>query len=172
MTERDAVKKMTYKVTLVNGEECEFAYNIVFINPFVAANAAGIRIFGNGVGVNTGATMPQVLVKDNEGAAIYYYVTNALALSSKAIDTYKLNAGMVSVEYAFVEEGDWTLLKNNMSANSELKVDAATGEVTWKNEGSHLNRDYRLTVMATVTFEDLSVVKCAIPVTLTENAIQ
>ncbi len=172
MTERDAVKKMTYKVTLVNGEECEFAYNIVFINPFVAANAAGIRIFGNGVGVNTGATMPQVLVKDNEGAAIYSYVTNALALSSKAIDTYKLNAGMVSVEYAFVEEGDWTLLKNNMSANSELKVDAATGEVTWKNEGSHLNRDYRLTVMATVTFEDLSVVKCAIPVTLTENAIQ
>ena len=172
MTERDAVKKMTYKVTLVNGEECDFAYNIVFINPFVAANAAGIRIFGNGVGVNTGATMPQVLVKDNEGAAIYSYVTNALALSSKAIDTYKLNAGMVSVEYAFVEEGDWTILKNNMSANSELKVDAATGEVTWKNEGSHLNRDYRLTVMATVTFEDLSVVKCAIPVTLTENAIQ
>ncbi|WP_288087549.1 MULTISPECIES: PL29 family lyase N-terminal domain-containing protein [Bacteroidaceae] len=172
MTERDAVKKMTYKVTLVNGEECEFAYNIVFINPFVAANAAGIRIFGNGVGVNTGATMPQVLVKDNEGAAIYSYVTNALALSSKAIDTYKLNASMVSVEYAFVEEGDWTLLKNHMSANSELKVDAATGEVTWKNEGSHLNRDYRLTVMATVTFEDLSVVKCAIPVTLTENAIQ
>ncbi|WP_286334787.1 PL29 family lyase N-terminal domain-containing protein [Bacteroides caecimuris] len=172
MTERDAVKKMTYKVTLVNGEECDFAYNIVFINPFVAANAAGIRIFGNGVGVNTGATMPQVLVKDNEGAAIYSYVTNALALSNKAIDTYKLNAGMVSVEYAFVEEGDWTILKNNMSANSELKVDAATGEVTWKNEGSHLNRDYRLTVMATVTFEDLSVVKCAIPVTLTENAIQ
>ncbi|WP_217932472.1 PL29 family lyase N-terminal domain-containing protein [Bacteroides caecimuris] len=172
MTERDAVKKMTYQVTLKNGEKCNFAYNIVFINPFVATNATGIKIFGNGIGVNTGATMPEVLVKDNEGSAIYSYSSTALALSDKAINTYKLSADMVSVRYAFVEEGDWAILDRNMSANSELNVDATTGVVTWKNEGSTLTRDYNLTVIATVTFKDLSVVKCEIPVTLTKEAIR
>ena len=174
MTERDDVKNMTYQVTLENGETCDFAYNIVFINPFVATKATGIKIFGNGIGVNTGATMPEVLVKDNEGSAIYSYSSTAtvLVLSDKATNTYKLNADMVSVEYAFVEEGDWAILDKNMSANSELKVNATTGVVTWKNEGSTLTRDYNLTVIATVTFKDLSVVKCEIPVTLTEKAIK
>ena len=108
MTERDDVKNMTYQVTLENGETCDFAYNIVFINPFVATKATGINIFGNGIGVNTGATMPEVLVKDNEGSAIYSYSSTAtvLVLSDKATNTYKLNADMVSVEYAFVEEVD------------------------------------------------------------------
>ena len=64
------------------------------------------------------------------------------------------------------------ILDKNMSANSELKVNATTGVVTWKNEGSTLTRDYNLTVIATVTFKDLSVVKCEIPVTLTEKAIK
>ncbi|WP_291593742.1 PL29 family lyase N-terminal domain-containing protein [Bacteroides sp.] len=175
MTEPDDVKNMTYQVTLVNGETCDFAYNIVFINPFAATKAAGIKIFGNGIGENTGATMPQVLVKDNEGSAIYSYISasKALALSEKATNTYKLKAEMVSVEYAFDEDGaDWGILNKNMSAKSELSVAGDTGLVTWKNEGSTLTRDYKLDVIATVTFKDLSVVKCTIPVILTKDAIK
>lgn len=53
-----------------------------------------------------------------------------------------------------------------MSNNSKLSVDSATGVVTWYNEGTELVEDHNLTVIATVTFENLSVVKCEIPVTL------
>ena len=43
--------------------------------------------------------MPEVLVKDNEGSAIYSYssTATALVLSDKATNTYKLNADMVIV---------------------------------------------------------------------------
>ena len=53
MTKRDDVKNMTYKVTLVNDEICNFNYNIVFVNPFVAGTTNGISIYGNGIGENT-----------------------------------------------------------------------------------------------------------------------
>ncbi len=43
MTKRDDVKNMTYKVTLVNDEICNFNYNIVFVNPFVAGTTNGIK---------------------------------------------------------------------------------------------------------------------------------
>ena len=38
--------------------------------------------------------------------------------------------------------------------------------VTWQNEGATLAQDYVVTVVATVTFENLSVVECRIPVTV------
>ena len=169
MTKRDDVKNMSYKVTLVNGEDCAFNYNIVFINPFVAGSASGIKIYGNGIGVNTGETMPQVLVKDNEGSNIYSYVTNTLKLSEKATETYKLSPSIVSVVYDFEHNDDWKLLTDNMSAQSKLEVNAA-GKVTWENQGSTLVKDYNLKVIAKVTFTNLSVVTCSIPVTLTKNA--
>lgn len=172
MTKRDDVKNMTYKVTLVNDEICNFNYNIVFVNPFVAGTTNGISIYGNGIGENTGATMPQVVVKDNEGSNIYSYnnTSKTLVLSSKATDTYKLTNDIVSVEYAFVENAAWTELTSNMSKDSRLEVDDATGVVTWKNQGSTLVKDYNLTVTATVTFKDLSVVICNIPVKLAKDA--
>lgn len=50
--------------------------------------------------------MPEVLVKDNEGSAIYSYssTATALVLSDKATNIYKLNADMVSVEYASLKK--------------------------------------------------------------------
>ncbi len=78
--------------------------------------------------------MPQVVVKDNEGSNIYSYnnTSKTLVLSSKATDTYKLTNDIVSVEYAFVENAAWTELTSNMSKDSRLEVDDATGVVTWK----------------------------------------
>ena len=64
MTEPYEVKNMTYKTTLTNGEYCDFNYNIVFQNPFVAGTSNAVSI-NDGIGTNTVATMPQVGVKDN-----------------------------------------------------------------------------------------------------------
>ena len=88
-------------------------------------------------------------------------------MSSKATGDYKVVASGVSVAYAFDEEaGDYKTVMDNLSKGSTLDVDASTGVVTWNNEGATLMRNYNLTVIATVTFDDLSVVECEIPVTL------
>ena len=165
LTEPYAIKTMTYTTTLANGEECDYSYDIVFENPFVAGNAGGVELV-DGVGVNTVATVSKVLVKDTEGDDIYRWNGSALALTSKATNTYKLTSSVVSVAYEFVQNEAWTTITSNMSAGSDLDVDAATGVVTWKNQGSLLQSDYALQVKATVTFEDLSEVEVIIPVTL------
>ena len=166
MKTEQVTKNLTYKTKLVNGEYCNFSYDIVFINPFVAGSAAGIQIQDK-IGESTGETAPQVLVKDTEGDDIYKWITNALALTSKATGTYKVAAP--SVTFAFVRDASYTELTSNISAKSKLEVDAATGKVTWLNQGSALKKDFALTVKATVTFEDLSVVECLIPVKLVKK---
>lgn len=161
------VKDMTYTTTLVNGELCPFTYSIVFVNPFVAGDADGVTIYGNQVGKQTAATAPEVLVNDKFNAAILSWdeVAQALALSTKATDTYKV--AMPTVTYAFdTKAGDYATLVGNLSEGSTFEVDAASGVVTWENEGATLAHDYSVTVVATVTFEDLSVVECRIPVTI------
>ena len=168
MTKGTEVKNMTYKTVLVNGEECNFDYNIVFVNPFKAGAGKGISVYGNGIGENIGETMPQVLVMDNDNDIIYSYDVNAgsLALSDKATDDYKV--AVPTITYTFDNtEADYRELVNNMSQGSILNVDASTGVFTWKNQGAKLKRDYYLTVVAKVTFANLSEVQCRIPVVLT-----
>ena len=165
LTEPYAIKTMTYTTTLANGEKCDYSYDIVFENPFVAGNAGGVELT-DGVGENKVETMSKVLVKDTEGDDIYKWNGSKLSLTSKATDTYKLTSGIVSVAYEFVHNEAWTTITSNMSAGSELAVNATTGLVTWKNQGSLLQSDYALQVKATVTFTDLSQVEVIIPVTL------
>ena len=165
MTDRDAVKNMTYTMTLVNKEKCTpFNYNIVFLNPFVAGTAKAVEI-KDAVDENKGETKPQVIVNDLSGKAIYSYVSKDLALSDLAKNTYKLgDSSISSVTYAFDEtNADWKKIEDNKSEGSVLAVDD-NGTVTWKNQGAGLQGMYNLTVVATVTFKDLSVVKCNIPV--------
>lgn len=38
----------------MNGEECNFNYNIVFVNPFKAGTGKTISVYGNGIGENIG----------------------------------------------------------------------------------------------------------------------
>lgn len=161
------VEDMTYTTTLVNGELCPFTYSIVFVNPFVAGDADGVTIYGNQVGKQTAQTAPEVLVNDKFNDAILSWdkVAQALALSSKATDSYKV--AMPTVTYAFdTKAGDYETLMGNLSQGSTFEVDAATGVVTWENEGATLANNYSVTVVATVTFADLSVVECRIPVTI------
>ena len=164
LTEPYAIKTMTYTTTLVNGENCNYSYDIVFENPFVAGNAGGVELV-DGVGTNTVGTQSKVLVKDTEGDDIYKWLGSSLGLTSKAINTYKLTNSIVSVDYDFVHNDAWTTITSNMSAGSQLTVDG-NGIVTWKNQGSLLQSNYELEVKATVTFEDLSQVEVIIPVTL------
>ena len=164
LTEPYAIKTMTYTTTLVNGENCNYSYDIVFENPFVAGNAGGVELV-DGVGTNTVGTQSKVLVKDTEGDDIYKWLGSSLGLTSKAINTYKLTNSIVSVDYDFVHNDAWTTITSNMSAGSQLTVDG-NGIVTWKNQGSLLQNNYELEVKATVTFEDLSQVEVIIPVTL------
>lgn len=164
MTESEVIKNMTYKTTLINGETCNFNYNIKFINPFVATEGTGIEVYGNGIGENKGDVKTQLLVNDTEGDAIYRWNGTSLVLTSKATTDYKL--AVPTVTYAFDEDNaDYQTIKANMSAGSILNIDNQ-GVFTWKNEGAKLTRDYTLSVKATVTFEDLSEVVCTIPVVL------
>ncbi|MFR0775168.1 MAG: hypothetical protein ACLSH3_16000 [Alistipes finegoldii] len=60
-------------------------------------------------------------------------------------------------------EADYKELIGNISAGSKFEVDAASGIVTWKNEGATLNKSFHVTVVATVTFANLSEVECSHP---------
>ncbi|MCQ4948027.1 hypothetical protein NE602_28025, partial [Bacteroides cellulosilyticus] len=69
------------------GEYCDFNYNIVIQNPYVAGTSNADSV-NDGIGKNTVETMPQVNVKHNDGTAIYSYnaKSKTLVLSSKATD--------------------------------------------------------------------------------------
>lgn len=168
MTEKEIVKKMNYKVTLNNNEFCNFSYNVVFVNPFVAGSASLVTIDGNAIGKNTGETKSQVLVLDNSQKKIYSYVGSALALSDVAKNTYKLTDDIVSVKFEPVKNKEWNDFTSQLTAGSTLEVNPTTGTVTWQNEGTTLAKDLNFTVKATVTFTNLSVVECDIPVQLTK----
>lgn len=159
-------RTMNYTVTLNNEETCKFSYNVVFVNPFVAGKANLVTINGNAIGTNTGATMPEVKVLDNAGKTIYSYIGSALALSEDAVNIYKLAADIVSVTFTPVENTEWKDFTSQLTQGSTLDVASDTGIVTWKNEGTTLAKDLNFTVKATVTFRDLSVVECDIPVKL------
>ena len=167
------VKNMTLTQTLANGEKCPTNYDVVFVNPFKAGLPSPLAVYANGVGTNTVSVQPEVLVIDNEGDAIFAYdaKNKVLALTKKATDDYKVAAP--SVKYLFdVNEADYQTVKSQMSAGSKLDVDPDTGEFIWKNEGATLTKDYTVTVVATVTFANLSVVECRIPVKLSATKLQ
>lgn len=168
MTVPEIEKQMNYKVTLNNDETCNFSYNVVFVNPFVAGGASLVTINGNAIGKNTGATMPQVLVNDNSKPAnkIYSYVDGKLALSDVAKNTYKLTEDIVNATFEPVKDEVWNQFTSQLTSGSTLSVNKTTGEVVWQNEGTVLAKDLDFKVKATVTFTDLSVVSCYIKVKL------
>ena len=165
MTTAQATKVMTYTVTLKNTETCKFEYNIIFTNPFVAVSTTGIEMI-DGIGVNTGDVKSCVKVNDTDNKLIASYVNGVFTLSDRALDTYKLTDQITSIKYAFKANTDYNTIMSQKDAKSTLAVDPATGVVTWDNQGTALQGAYNLVVNATVTFEDLSVVTCEIPVVL------
>lgn len=169
MSESEEIKNMKYKFNLVNGETCNTAYKVVFVNPFKAGSAAGVSLNGNSVGAQTAATAPKVVVVDKDGDDIYKWnaTASALALTAKATNDYKVAAPTVT--YAWVADANYNSFVSQLTnPASQLKL-AADGKVTWDNEGATLASDKSLKVMATVTFADLSIVKVVIPVTIKAN---
>ena len=152
-----------YTVTLVNGEKCKFSYQVVFQNPFLSGSTQGV-VVKDLTGVNTEDATPMVAVKDLDNRTILSYIANALSLSNVATDVYKV--GMPTVEFAFNKNTAYNDFVGQLANGSVFEIDAATGVITWENKGSKLTENKTFTVIATVTFEDLSVVKCEIPVTI------
>ena len=172
MDKPEWIKLMTYWTTLVNSEVCNYEYKIIFKNPFVKGAADAI-IIPDAIDASTGEAKTEVEVKDVEGKLIYSYdaLSSSLVLSQNpAIDYYNVDSSKLTVEYAFdANNADYKTLMANIADGSILTCDATTGLITWANKGSLLVRDFNLKVMATVTFEDLSIVTCEIPVTIAKR---
>lgn len=165
MTAVKKVGKMEYTVNMVNTEINQAKFNVVFTNPFKAGTITA-RSLSDLIGGDQVNTAPSVNVVDNAGATIYSWVTNALQLSSTAVNIYKLtDPNMVSVTYAFKQTSEFTNFVSQLAPGSTFGVDAS-GVVSFNNLGGALQRDYNFTVVATVTFQDIAVVECEIPVTL------
>lgn len=156
---------MKYTVTLVNGETCEFFFNIMFKNPFVAGNCDKVSLDGNARGAVTCDVKPSVLVveADNASQEIYSWnaASNALELSSVAQNPYHVTTSTVT--YEFVRNSDYNTFVGNLDPAATFGIDPATGVVTYDNLGATLIPTYNLTVKATVTFSNLSQVECLIP---------
>ena len=170
MSVSEEIKNMNYEFTLVNGETCKTAYKVVFVNPFVAGSPAAVTLLGNAVGAQNVATAPSVIVKDKAGDDIYKWnaTASALALTTKATNDYKVAAPTVS--YAWVADANYNSFVSQLTnPASQLKLNAATGAVTWDNEGATLANSHNLKVEATITFAGLSIVKVVIPVTIKAN---
>ena len=165
MTEDYLIRDIEYNTTLENDETCNFNYSVVFYNPFKAGTSKAVSL-NDGVGEKTVSVVPQVnVVASADNQAIYSWNTSnqKLELSDTAIKDYMVAAP--SVTYAFDKTfGDYQKIVGNMATGSKLAVE--NGMVTWKNLGAQLQGTYKLRVIATVTFADLSEVTCLIPVNL------
>ena len=159
----EVTKTMRYTQTMVNGETYSFEYDLIFINPFKAKSTNGITI-EQIVGTATGDVKPEVEVVTNDGELLIFSFNpdGSKKMGTEATERYKLNSGMVDIKFSFNNNEDYRTLKANIN---ELNIDENTGEITVEH-GDILNRAYNLNVTATITFEDLSVVTCTIPVVI------
>ncbi len=157
---------MQYTVTLKNTERMTRYFDIVFDNPFKSGNAAAVTIDGNKIGGDTANAAKNLSVVDLSNQTIYSWVTSGLALSSYATSDYYLTPEMVSVDYKFVTtDPDYQKFVGNLPPDS-FTIDA-NGVIHYDNKiSSTLVPTYHLNVVATVTFEKISVVKVNIPVTV------
>ena len=152
-----------YSVTLVNGEVCKDSYKVIFQNPFVSGATQG-AILKDLTGVNTTEAAPMVVVNDLDNRTILSNIAGAFTLSNVATDVYKV--GMPTVKFEFKKDNAFNTFVGQLADGSVFDIDATSGVITWENRGSKLTENKTFTVVATVTFEDLSVVKCEIPVTI------
>lgn len=155
---------MQYTLTHVNSEKIDYDFDILFKNPFVAGVSQTVTLKANAIpGAQTVATAPQVVVNDVNGLAIYNWVAanSALELTADAKKYYKVAAP--TVKYEFVKDADYNQFVGNLDPKAVFEIDPNSGVVTYDNLGGELFPSYGLTVKATVTFANLSVVECKIP---------
>ncbi len=162
---------MRYVRTLVNGETCITNFNVVFVNPFTSGVDNGTSFNGNNIGtlaINTAEFVKVVEKVSGEYNTIYSWdeTANALMLGEAAAG-FGLTASDVQVSYAFKANADYNSFKNNLDKTSVFNIDA-NGVIHYQNQGgAQLQREYNLTVVATVTFNGHIVVTNEIPVKVT-----
>ena len=165
-----ATKECTvnYTVTLVNGEVCEHSYKVIFINPFMDGSQGTLQII-DAPGATYAQSKPFVKVVDTNNQAILAInaAGTTLVHTQYATDTYKLPSP--TVKFAFdTNATDYKTVTNNLASGSKLEIKSSTGEITWLNLGSALKDGsvYNIPVICTVTYANLSVVKCKVNVQL------
>lgn len=159
---------MKYVVTLDNTEECTFKFDVEFINPFIAGTAKAVSLNGNQIGAVTTEAAPSVIVNQSiaPNAAVYAWDSAAkkLALTKAAAPYYVAEP---TVKYEFVKDKAFEAFDSQLNKEkTTFKIDETTGVVTFDNGGATLQNAHNLTVKATVTFADLSVVTVNIPLTI------
>ena len=159
---------MKYVVTLDNGETCTFKFNVEFINPFIAGTAATVTLDGNAIGAVTTETAPSVSVveaatPDNK---VFAWDGTAKKLALVAANAGKYNVAEPTVAFDFVKDKAYEAFAGQLDEKSTFEIDATSGVVTYDNQGAVLQNNHNLTVKATVTFADLSVVTVNIPLTI------
>ena len=118
---------------------------------------------GNKIGGVTGETAPSVCVKTIVGTAQKAYCWNATTKKLEFTEAGKaLKVAEPTIVYDFVKDAAWTAL----DPYGDLTIDHTTGQVSWNNKGAELQKTYKLSVKATFTFDNVSVVECKIPVTI------
>lgn len=136
-------QRMTYVIELVNGETCEDSYYVVFVNPFVGTNAGS----------------PELWIHDRAGSAeasVKEYV-KVVASASPYRVIYSWVVDPVTTNAVYKD------FSSKLGPNASLGIDA-DGKITFVSGGNQYNADYTIPVIATVTFTDLTQVKCVIPV--------
>ncbi len=173
LAEAQKTVKMHYDVDLVNGEKCTQDFNVIFINPFKGGKLNEVTIDGVKIGGDSANAAKSVNVIDIDNETIYNWIAanSALGLSSTAVSKFKLDPAQVSVSYAFVKDATYNTFAGNLAQGSTFDVDnvvgsATKGTITFKNLGTRLDKTYHLTLKATVTFENISIVTLDIPVTV------
>lgn len=171
LAEAQKTVKMHYDVDLVNGEKCTQDFNVIFINPFKAGSLAAVTIDGVKIGGDSQNAAKSVNVIDIDNETIYNWIVanNALGLSNTAVSKFKLDPAQVSVSYAFVKDATYNTFVGNLVQGSTFDVDNVDGSqtkgtITFNNLGTRLEKSYQLTLRATVTFENISIVNLDIPV--------
>ncbi len=156
---------MQYTLTLVNGETCGHEFNIQFLNPFVGTTGKAISINGNATGLQTAKAAPSVVVNDVDGKAIYLWNGTSLDLTDLGRDIYK--AKVTEVKYDFDTSSKAFLdFTGNLDPKTVWGINEDTGEITYDNLGATLIPSYTFNVVVTVTFDELSEVKCLVPFTI------
>ena len=133
----------------VNGESCTKTFTVRFVRPFNASIAA-VSLKTLTATADQADIAKLVVIKDTDNRVVY---ENG-ALTTLGTDTYKLNADVLTFEYAIAYTAD-----SEASFGGRLEIDPTTGLLTWLNKGGDLQTDKHATAEAVITIPDLATIR-------------
>ena len=173
MMEVPSVKTtVRYTITLENGAICPFDFEVEFVNPLKAGTITkGLSINGNATTQTVQANEKVSVVTSGANEAIYNWIAKSgttpahLGLTTLGKNSYKLVEDEITVKYVIKNDAAYNSFVGQL-VSGKLEWDEETGEITY-TKGATIQKGATLTVVATVTFPDLSVVEVNIPLEIT-----